>query len=163
MAQVDFKFMDLGAVNSLPAGSSVYTIGLVQAEGRLVRVPYKGTSIIQRDVVLASPKASLTLTLWGKVAVKFFAPKKVVVVRGAWVKEHLGVKNISLPSSGSYEVEPAGVPGVQNMMAWWREQEQAAREKVEGLLMDIISKHRVSPCIYLLAPNCPPRHRHIDR
>ena len=153
MAQVVFKFKDLATVLLLPSGSSVYTIGLVQDQGRLVRVPYKGTSIVQRDVVLTSTNASIKLTLWGRVAVKFFAPKKVIVVRGAWVKEHLGVRNISLPSSGSYEIEPVGVPGVEEMMTWWKKVEEAAREKVEAQLLLIISKHKVRPTIPLL-PYC---------
>ena len=102
---------------------------------------------------MTSTNASLTLTLWGKVAIKFFAPKKFIAVRGAWVKEHLGMKNLSLPSSGSYQVEPVGVPEVQEMITWWKE--QAAREKENVQLLEIISRHNVSPCRYILALSCP--------
>ena len=49
--QAVFKFKDLATVSLLPSGTSVFTVGLVQDQGRLVRVPYKGTSIVQRDVV----------------------------------------------------------------------------------------------------------------
>ena len=131
--------MSIDIVSSLPAGTAVYTVGVVLTPGVLTSVPYKGKHIKQRDVVLTSPNTSIVLTLWGKIAVQFCARRKVVVVRGAWVKEYMGIKNLSLPTSGSYEVEPKGVQGVEELMAWRTQQEEVDRAKEKQKLMDIIS------------------------
>ena len=128
------KYVDLGRVSTLPAGTSVYTMGVILHPGTLVKVAIRGKSVSQRDVLLTSPSGSMKLTLWGSVALKFNAMGQVVVVRGSWVKEHKGVKNLSLPTTGSYEVKPVGVQGVQELVAWWKEQEEMRKK---GLLANL--------------------------
>ena len=44
----------------------------------------------------------------------------MIVVSRAKVKVYQGVRNLSLPTSGSYEVEPRGVRGVEELIVWGR-------------------------------------------
>ena len=70
-----------------------------------------------REIVLAAPGATVVLTLWGEVATSFTAEGKILALKLAKVRTYDGIKNLSLPSHGSYEVEP-DVPEVRNLMTW---------------------------------------------
>ena len=102
------------------AGTTVHTMGLVVDGGCLREVSCRGQLLVQRDVTLASSECNISLTLWGKVATDFSSEKKVIVVSRAKVKVYQGVRNLSLPTSGSYEVEPRGVRGVEELILWGR-------------------------------------------
>lgn len=126
--QVAYKFISLASVHTLKAGKLVYVIGLVVDEGCLLEVPCKGKDVAQRDVTLASRDGSMKLTLWAKDATDFCHEGRVIAVRGALVKVFRGLRNLTLPPSGSYEVEPEGVRGVSQLVTWGREERRGDSE-----------------------------------
>ena len=76
-------------------------------------------------MTLCDQRGKVTLTLWAEKAKRFSYPGRVVVVRGAKVRESQGRKSLELQVTGSYEVEPA-VAGVAELVAW------ASRQKGGG-------------------------------
>ena len=107
-------------MSALKLGSVVHTLGYVSEVGPIQR--HQGKTL--REITLTGPGgASISLTLWAKMAVNFTARHRVLAVRGARLKEYEGVAELSLLTTGTYEVEPKEA-GVQEMVAWAAQLEQ---------------------------------------
>ena len=103
----------------------VHTLGYVDLVGPIQQP--RGKTL--REITLVAPGgASISLTVWAKMATGFDSDRRVLAVRGARVKEYQGVRELSLLTTGTIAVEPEEA-GVEEMVAWaafrwWKEHSQ---------------------------------------
>ena len=119
--QVPYKFMKICELNNLPANSEVDVLAWVRQVQAVENVRARdGRDLRKREVLLVDDSAggsSITLTLWNAQAETFTEKEKVIALRRSVVKEFNGRKNLSLGSSGSYEMS-ASCPGAAELQRW---------------------------------------------
>ena len=124
--QFNYKCVSLGEVVFRATDSVVDVLGLVRYTGECMTFTDQGgKELTTRELTLCDQRGKVTLTLWAAKAKRFSYPGRVVVVRGAKVRESQGRKSLELQVTGSYEVEPA-VAGVAELVKW------ASRQKGGG-------------------------------
>ena len=109
---VSYQKVALDKVATKEVGTLVYTVGVVLEEGKVMERPSRGPPgsppVNLKELQIATPATTLTLSLWGPLA--NMSPGealqgRVLAVNRARVREFQGVKNLSLSPPGYYEVD----------------------------------------------------------
>jgi len=123
LPQLQFKFIDIKAIEQINKDGIIDVIGIVKSTGDVTEITTKATNkqVSKRDVTLVDQsQAAIRATLWGNQAIEFqeYGDKSpVVAIKGARVSDY-GGRTLSILSSSNFQINP-DIPEAHQLRGWY--------------------------------------------